>query len=60
MEDSGTGVGSGSVMDNVVELVDAQTHFAQAEAARLNAVFAYHDAVTSLEALVGASLRFQD
>jgi len=43
-----------------VELVDAQTLFAQAEASRLNAVFAYHDAVTSLEALVGASLRFQD
>jgi outer membrane protein TolC len=41
-----------------VELVDAQTIFAQAEADRIGAVFAYHDSVTNLEALVGTSLRF--
>lgn len=40
-----------------VELVDAQTVLAQAEADHITAVFAYHDAVTSLEALVGAPLR---
>lgn len=43
-----------------VELVDAQTLFAQAEVDRARAVYAYHDAVTNLEALIGASLRFQD
>ena len=41
-----------------VELVDAQTVLAQAEADRIAAVFAYHDSVTTLEALVGTSLRF--
>jgi outer membrane protein len=41
-----------------VELVDAQTVSAQAEADRIGAVFAYHDSVTTLEALVGSSLRF--
>jgi len=41
-----------------VELVDAQTIFAQAEADRIGAIFAYHDSVTNLEALVGTSLRF--
>jgi outer membrane protein len=40
-----------------VELVDAQTLFAQADRDRIIAVFAYHDTVTSLEALVGAALR---
>lgn len=40
-----------------VDLVDAQTVLAQAEADRLAAVYAYHDLVTSLEALVGAPLR---
>ncbi|HAC05637.1 MAG TPA: hypothetical protein DCF71_07190, partial [Gemmatimonadetes bacterium] len=40
-----------------VELVDAQTVLAQADQARLFAVYAYHDTVTSLEALVGSSLR---
>ena len=40
-----------------VDLVDAQTVLAQAEADRLAAVFAYHDLVTALEALVGTSLR---
>ncbi len=40
-----------------VDLVDAQTVLAQAEADRLNAIFAYHDLVTTLEALVGAPLR---
>ena len=42
-----------------VDLVDAQTVLAQAEADRLNAIFAYHDIVTTLEALVGAPLREQ-
>ena len=40
-----------------IELVDAQTVFAQADRDRVIAVFAYHDTVTSLEALVGSSLR---
>jgi outer membrane protein len=40
-----------------VELVDAQTVLEQAEADRLAAVYAYHDLVTALEALVGTSLR---
>jgi len=40
-----------------VELVDAQTVFIQADADRTRAIFAYHDSVTTLEALVGASLR---
>lgn len=40
-----------------VELVDAQTLFAQAEADRTIAIFAYHDSVTNLEALIGTSLR---
>lgn len=43
-----------------VELVDAQTLFAEAEVERARAVYAYHDSVTNLEALIGASLRFQD
>jgi outer membrane protein len=40
-----------------VDLVDAQTVLAQAEADRLAAVYAYHDLVTTLETLVGAPLR---
>jgi outer membrane protein len=40
-----------------VDLVSAQTVLAQAEADRISAVFAYHDLVTQLEALVGTSLR---
>jgi outer membrane protein len=40
-----------------VELVDAQTVFVQADADRTRALFAYHDSVTTLEALIGASLR---
>jgi outer membrane protein len=40
-----------------IELVDAQTVFAQADRDNVIAVFFYHDAVTSLEALVGSSLR---
>ena len=43
-----------------VELINAQTLFAQADADRTIAIFAYHDAVTSLEALIGASLRSQN
>lgn len=41
-----------------VDLVDAQTVFAQAESDRVRAIFAYHDSVTTLEALIGTSLRF--
>ncbi len=40
-----------------VDLVDAQTVKAQADRDRIAAVYAYHDAVTNLETLVGASLR---
>ncbi len=40
-----------------VDLVVAQTTLAQAEADRIAAVFAYHDMVTALEALVGTPLR---
>ncbi len=40
-----------------VDLVTAQTTLAQAEADRIAAVFAYHDLITSLEALVGRPLR---
>jgi outer membrane protein len=40
-----------------VDLVAAQTVLAQAEADRISAIFAYHDLVTALEALVGAPLR---
>ncbi len=40
-----------------VELVDAQTVLAQADRDRIAAIFAYHDLVTDLEALVGTSLR---
>jgi len=40
-----------------VELVDAQTVRAQADRDRNAAIFFYHDAVTRLEALVGAPLR---
>ncbi|MCE2454659.1 MAG: TolC family protein [Gemmatimonadetes bacterium] len=40
-----------------VELTNAQTLFAQAERDRAIALFAYHDAVTALEAFVGRRLR---
>jgi len=40
-----------------VDLVAAQTTLAQAERDRISAVFAYHDLITSLEALVGSPLR---
>ncbi|MHB1192497.1 MAG: TolC family protein [Longimicrobiales bacterium] len=40
-----------------VELIAAQTVMAQADRDRTAAVFAYHDAVTRLESLVGTSLR---
>jgi outer membrane protein len=42
---------------SIVELVDAETVKAEADQAYVNAVFAYHDAVTELEAVVGAALR---
>ena len=41
-----------------VELMDAQTVLEQAEADRIAAVYMYHDSITTLEALIGASLRF--
>jgi len=41
---------------NFVDLVEAETVKAQADRERLNAVYAYHDALANLEALVGASL----
>ncbi len=40
-----------------VELMDAQTVLAQADRDRTAAIFAYHDAVSTLEALVGTPLR---
>lgn len=40
-----------------VELVASQTALAQADRDYTGAVFAYHDTVTNLEALIGASLR---
>lgn len=40
-----------------VDLVTAQTTLAQAERDRVSAIFAYHDLITSLEALVGRPLR---
>jgi len=43
-----------------VELIDAQTVAAQAEVDRARAVYDYHDSITDLEALLGASLRFQN
>jgi outer membrane protein len=42
---------------SIVDLVDAETVKAEADQAYVNAVFAYHDAVTELEAVVGAELR---
>jgi outer membrane protein len=46
-------VGSASFLD----LVEAETTLAEAERARLAAIYVYHDALASLEALVGAPLR---
>ncbi len=40
-----------------LELVEAETIKAQADRERLAAVYAYHDALASLESLVGTSLR---
>ncbi len=40
-----------------VDLVDAETVLAQADQAYLAAVYAYHDAVTELESVVGEPLR---
>jgi outer membrane protein len=40
-----------------IELVDAETVKVQADLQRLAAIYAYHDAVTSLEAVAGAPLR---
>ncbi len=40
-----------------VDLVNAQTVLAQADRDRIGAIFAYHDLVTDLEALVGTPLR---
>ena len=46
-------VGSASFLD----LVESETVLAQSERARLNAYYTYHDALASLEALVGAPIR---
>ena len=40
-----------------LEMVEAETVKAQADRDRLAAIFAYHDALASLEAMVGTSLR---
>jgi outer membrane protein len=40
-----------------VEVTDAQTSLAEAERARIDAVFAYHKSLAALEALVGRPLR---
>jgi outer membrane protein len=40
-----------------VDLVEAETVKAQADRDLLNAMYAYHDALTNLEAVVGESLR---
>jgi outer membrane protein TolC len=40
-----------------IDLVDAETVKAQADRQRLAAIYAYHDAITSLETVVGARLR---
>jgi outer membrane protein len=40
-----------------IDLVEAETVKAQADRQRLNAVYAYHDAITSLESVVGTPLR---
>jgi len=42
-----------------LELVEAETVKAQADRDRIAAIFAYHDALATLEALVGTSLRIQ-
>ncbi len=46
-------VGSASFLD----LVEAETVLAQSERARLNAYYTFHDALASLEALVGAPIQ---
>ncbi len=46
-------VGSASFLD----LVEAETVLAQSERARLNAYYTFHDALASLEALVGTPIR---
>jgi outer membrane protein TolC len=40
-----------------IDLVDAETVKAQADRQRLAAIYAYHDAITNLETVVGARLR---
>lgn len=40
-----------------IDLIEAETVKAQADRARVTAIFAYHDAITNLEAVVGTSLR---
>lgn len=43
-----------------VDLVEAETVKAQADRARLNAIYTYHDAITNLEAVVGSPLRTRE
>ena len=40
-----------------IDLVDAETVKAQADRQRLAAIYSYHDAITSLETVVGARFR---
>ncbi len=40
-----------------LDLIEAETVKAQADRDRLNAIYAYHDAITNLEAVVGRPLR---
>ena len=42
---------------NFIELVEAETVKAQADRERIAAIFAYHDAIADLEAIVGTPLR---
>lgn len=42
---------------NSIEVTDAQTNLAQAEQARIDAVYNFHKTLAALEALVGRSLR---
>lgn len=44
-------------MANSIEVTDAQTNLAQAEQARIDAVYNFHKSLAALEALVGRSLR---
>ncbi len=40
-----------------IDLIEAETVKAQADRARIAAIYAYHDAITNLETVVGTGLR---